>query len=238
MGPNQSNWSTLWRIRVSTNQIAGCAYLHIQYGAFGNMWCDMMWNEFVYAQVRKKTGSHINNVDLFKYIVLETILTFLFVSGVSVRKWHESVRVYDAFVEDESVAFGRCDDFEILGGWVSPEEIGVDDVYVAPFVERGELTRLGYFVAWRHSWFAAIFISDFAADFALVGFVTVIFGSSGGEFGDEVAVIQFVGHITYKVCRVDQVRWCRWRSLCRSIALFVGVVPRPRIVCVSRDRWW
>lgn len=28
-----------------------------------------------------------------------------------------------------------CDDFEILGGWVSPEEIGVDDVYVAPFVE-------------------------------------------------------------------------------------------------------
>ena len=43
-------------------------------------------NEFAYAQKRKKTGSHINNVDLFKYIVLETILTFLFVSGVSVRK--------------------------------------------------------------------------------------------------------------------------------------------------------
>lgn len=40
---------------------------------------------------------------------------------------------------------------------------------------------------------------DFEADFALVGFVTVIFGSSEGEFGDEVAVIQFVGHITYKV---------------------------------------
>lgn len=95
-----------------------------------------MWNEFVYAQIRKKTGSHISNVDLSKYIVLGTILTFLFVSGVSVRKWHESVRVYAAFVEDEYVAFGMCDDFEILGGWVSPEEIGVDDVYVAPFVER------------------------------------------------------------------------------------------------------
>ena len=46
-----------------------------------------------------------------------------------------SVRVYDAFVEDESVAFGTCDDFEMLGAWVSPEEIGVDDVYVASIVE-------------------------------------------------------------------------------------------------------
>ena len=36
--------------------------------------------------------------------------------------------------------------------------------------------------------------SDFEADFASVGFAAVIFGSSGGEFGDEVAVIQFAGH--------------------------------------------
>ena len=39
------------------------------------------------------------------------------------------------FVEDESVAFGTCDDFEMLGGWVSPEEIGVNDVHVASIVE-------------------------------------------------------------------------------------------------------
>ena len=37
---------------------------------------------------------------------------------------------------------------------------------------------------------------DFKADFALVGFVTVIVWSSGGKFGYEVAVIQFVGHTT------------------------------------------
>ena len=30
--------------------------------------------------------------------------------GVSVGIRFESVRVYDAFVEDESVAFGACDD--------------------------------------------------------------------------------------------------------------------------------
>ena len=34
--------------------------------------------------------------------------TFLSVLGESVRKRHESVRVYDAFVEDKSVAFGAC----------------------------------------------------------------------------------------------------------------------------------
>ena len=35
--------------------------------------------------------------------------------------------------------------------------------------------------------------SDFAADFALVGSVSVIFGSSGSEIGDEIAIVEFVG---------------------------------------------
>ena len=42
-----------------------------------------------------------------------------------------SVLVYDTFVEDESVSFGPCDDSEMFGGWVSPEEVGVDDIDVA-----------------------------------------------------------------------------------------------------------
>jgi len=43
-------------------------------------------------------------------------------------------------------------------------------------------------------------ISDFAADFALLGFVVVFFGSSGGEFGDGVSVIEFVNnHIAGKI---------------------------------------
>ena len=33
--------------------------------------------------------------------------------------------------EDESVSFSPCDDFEMFGGGVSPEEVGVDDVDVA-----------------------------------------------------------------------------------------------------------
>ena len=56
--------------------------------------------------------------------------------GVSVRKRGEGGRVYDTFVEDESVAFGTRDNPKMLGGWVSPEEIGVDDIDVASFVER------------------------------------------------------------------------------------------------------
>ena len=65
--------------------------------------------------------------------------------------------MHDAFVQDESIAFGVKCYFELAG---------------ASDVERE--------------------ISDFAADFALLGFVAVIFGSSGGEFGDGVSVIEFV----------------------------------------------
>ena len=43
---------------------------------------------------------------------------------------------YDAFVEDESIAFGVSDDSEMLGGGVSPEEIGVDHIDVPSFVQR------------------------------------------------------------------------------------------------------
>ena len=44
--------------------------------------------------------------------------------------------VYDAFVEDESLAFGASDDSEVLCGGVSPEEIGVDHIDVPSFVQR------------------------------------------------------------------------------------------------------
>ena len=69
----------------------------------------------------------------------ELVISFtIFLCGlaVSIRKQHESVGVYDAFVEDKSVAFVACQDSEMLGGGVSPEEIGVDHIDVASFVER------------------------------------------------------------------------------------------------------
>ena len=48
------------------------------------------------------------------------------VLGVSVRKRGEGRRVHDAFVEDESVAFGACDGSKMFGGRIPPEEIGID----------------------------------------------------------------------------------------------------------------
>ena len=56
--------------------------------------------------------------------------------GVSVGKRGEGRRVHDAFVEDESVAFGACDHPKMFGGGVSVEEVGVDYMDVASFVER------------------------------------------------------------------------------------------------------
>ena len=58
------------------------------------------------------------------------------VLGVSVRKRGEGHRVHDAFVEDESVTFGACDDSKMFGGGIPPEEIGIDYIDVASFVER------------------------------------------------------------------------------------------------------
>ena len=58
------------------------------------------------------------------------------VLGVSVGKRGEGRRVHDAFVEDESVTFGACDHLKMFGGGIPPEEIGIDHIHVASFVER------------------------------------------------------------------------------------------------------
>ena len=113
----------------------------------------------------------------------------------------ESVLVNDPFVEDESVAFGvRCY-FELFGGWVSVEEVGVDDRDVPSFVERiknfvVEVLTHDVIVELSGSSHIERESSDFAADFALLGFVTVILGSSGSEIGDGISVIEFVGHFS------------------------------------------
>ena len=127
--------------------------------------------------------------------------TFLSILGESVSKQHESVRVYDAFVEDESVAFGACYDFDMPGGGVSPEEIGVDYIDVASFVKR-----LSDFVDWvlTHDIIVTLLgstyivgePSHFTAYLALVGLVTVILRAHRSEFDDEVAVIEFVSHFS------------------------------------------
>ena len=124
----------------------------------------------------------------------------LSVSFVSVRKRSERVRVDDAFVEDESVTFGRRDDSEMFGSWVSPEEVRVDHVNVTSFVER-----VGDFIdeVLTHDIVVELLgptdvqgePSHFAADFTLTSLVTVILGTRRGEFGDAVTILEFVGHL-------------------------------------------
>ena len=113
----------------------------------------------------------------------------------------EGVRVHDAFVEDESVAFGTCDDSEVFGGRVPPEEIGVDDINVTSFVERlgdliDQVLTHDIIVELMGSTDVQGEPSDFTADFTLLGSVTVILGTCGGEFGDEIVTIEFVRHFS------------------------------------------
>ena len=123
-----------------------------------------------------------------------------FLAVVSVRKRSERVRVDDAFVEDESVAFGTRDNSEIFGGRVSPEEIRVDHINVTSFVERvGDLIDQ----VLTHDIIVELLgaadvqgePSHFAAYLSVLGFVPVIFGTRRGEFGDEVVIVEFVRHV-------------------------------------------
>jgi len=69
-------------------------------------------------------------------VTIFTKLSVHIVLRVSVGIGHEGGRVYDTFVEDESVAFGVRGYFELFGGWVSVEEVRVDDGDVTAFLER------------------------------------------------------------------------------------------------------
>ena len=126
------------------------------------------------------------------------------VLGVSVRKRGEGGRVHDAFVEDESVSFGTWDDSEMLSGWVSPKEIRVDHIDIASFVERvrdlvDQILTHDVIVELLSTANVQGEPSHFSADFALTGLVTVILGTSGGEFCDGVTVIEFVRHLSQEI---------------------------------------
>ena len=134
---------------------------------------------------------------------------------VSVGIGHECCRVCDTFVEDESVAFGVSGYFELFGCWISVEEVGVDDDDVAAFLERlcdfvEEVLSHDPIVELSGASDVEREPSDFAADFALLSFVAVIFGSSGSEFGDEVSVIEFIAHFTESLS---------WMSVCPSLVM-------------------
>ena len=91
--------------------------------------------------------------------------------------------------------------FEVFGGWVSVEEVWVDDGDVAAFIERlcdfvEEVLSHDIIVELPGTSNVEREASDFAADFALLCFVAVIFGSSGSEFGDVISIIEFIGHFT------------------------------------------
>ena len=143
----------------------------------------------------------------FQDFLLTTIPRLILPSG-SVRKRLESVRVYDAFVEDKSVAFGSCDDTKMFGGGVSPEEVRVDDVDVASFVGRScyfveELLTHDVIVELPGAPDIEGEAPDLAAHFTGLSPVSVILGASGREVDDKVAIVEFVGHLSEVISERD-----------------------------------
>ena len=100
-------------------------------------------------------------------------MTASLATGVSVGERGKSRRVYDAFVEDESVAFDACDDLKMFGGEISPEEVRVDHIDVASSIQWlcdfiDEVLTHDVIVQLLCTTDVEGESSDFAADFALV----------------------------------------------------------------------
>ena len=50
---------------------------------------------------------------------------------VSIRIGLEGVRIDHTFVKQQSISFGAWTHFELFGGWMSGEEIGIDVINVS-----------------------------------------------------------------------------------------------------------
>ena len=92
----------------------------------------------------------------------------------------------------------------MFGGGIPPEEIRVDHMDVASFVERvcdliDQVLTHDVIVQLLGSANVEGEPSHFAAYLSVLGFVPVILGTSGGEFCDEVSVIEFVGHLSQEI---------------------------------------
>ena len=87
----------------------------------------------------------------------------------------------------------------MFGGRIPPKEVGVDHIDVTSFVERlsdliDQILTHDVIVQLMGSKNVESEPSHFAAYLSVLGFVPVIFGASGSEFGNEIVIIEFVRH--------------------------------------------
>ena len=139
---------------------------------------------------------------------MTTIPRLFLYDSVSVRNRLESVRDNDAFVKDESVAFGSCDDTKMFGGGVSPEEVRVDDVDVVSFVERSvdfveEILSHDDIIELSGAMDIEGEAPDLAAHFTVLSSVPIILGASGREVDNEVAIVELVCHLSKVISERD-----------------------------------
>ena len=101
---------------------------------------------------------------------------------VSIRIGLEGVRIDYTFVKHQSISFGAKTHFELFGGRMSGEEIGIDDVDVSAFIKR--IRQLLQKVL-THDVVVELLLttniegepSHFAAHFAVFGLVSIILWS-------------------------------------------------------------
>ncbi|XP_044172206.1 uncharacterized protein LOC114972190 [Acropora millepora] len=136
----------------------------------------------------------------------------MILGAVTIRERVERVRIEDPFVVDQFVVFGTGSGAELILFGIPVHAVGLDD---------GGDTRLGLRPP---EFIQGVLLEDLIVELGLSfgvegetadlafgvtegGHVTVVLGSSGTEFDDVVAWVEFIGEITEKIPERGLDRW-------------------------------
>ena len=136
----------------------------------------------------------------------------MILGSVSIRERVERARIEDRFVVDEFVVFGTGSGAELVMFGIPVNAVGLDDGDDARLVLRRQEFVQGVLledliVELGLSFGVEGETADLAFGFTAGGHVAVVFGSSGTEFDDVVAWVEFIGEIAEKITERGLDRW-------------------------------
>ena len=136
----------------------------------------------------------------------------MILGAVTIRERVKRVRIEDPFVVHQFVVFGTGSGAELILFGIPVHAVGLDDggdtrlgLRRPEFIQRVLLEDL--IVELGLSFGVEGETADLAFGFTAGGHVAVVLGSSGTEFDDVVAWVEFIGEITEKITERGLDRW-------------------------------
>ena len=123
----------------------------------------------------------------------------MILGAVTIRERVERARIEDPFVVDQFVVFGTGSGAELVLFGIPVHAVGLDDrgdtrpEFVQRVLLKALIAELGLSFGVEGE------TADLAFGFTAGGQLAVVFGSSGTEFDDVVAWVEFIGEIAEKI---------------------------------------